>query len=266
MTCGIYRILNLANGKCYVGSSCNIEQRLSQHFRHLAKGTHHSILLQRAFLKYGRECFDVEILEECAKNETLAREQYYLDLYNSYNPSLGYNIAKDATASMRGTKASEETRKKMSASIKKAGYRPSEWHKEILRERMTNRVITDECRKNMSDSHKGSIPTNLEELRLFNIGRKHSEEQNKWQSNYNKANGIQPPPLALENTIKANQKTYPGVISSEGEIFYSITNMKKFCREHGLVSTRMFDLMKGTSQNKQHHGWMTLSEYYGELT
>ena len=52
---GIYRIKNLINGKCYYGSSKEIEKRLKRHKRELNSNTHINCVLQRAWNKYGHQ-------------------------------------------------------------------------------------------------------------------------------------------------------------------------------------------------------------------
>ena len=82
---GIYEILNKDTKKSYIGSSKQIEKRWEQHLQALEKGEHHSILLQRAWNKYGKECFEFIVKEECKEEELLVREQKYLDLKPEYN-------------------------------------------------------------------------------------------------------------------------------------------------------------------------------------
>lgn len=82
---GIYEILNKDTKKSYIGSSKQIEKRWEQHLQALEKGEHHSILLQRAWNKYGKECFEFIVKEECKEEELLIREQKYLDLKPEYN-------------------------------------------------------------------------------------------------------------------------------------------------------------------------------------
>jgi len=82
---GIYEIKNKVTGKCYVGSSKQIEKRWQQHLLALRKGTHHSILLQRAWNKYGEECFAFEVREECQEGDLLEKEQQYLNNKPEYN-------------------------------------------------------------------------------------------------------------------------------------------------------------------------------------
>ena len=82
---GVYRIKNLINGKCYYGSSKNIEKRWSRHKRELNNNTHINCILQRAWDKYGENNFIFEIIEVCAINVLLETEQKYLDLQPDYN-------------------------------------------------------------------------------------------------------------------------------------------------------------------------------------
>lgn len=112
MKSGIYQILNLVNGKMYIGSSNNIERRIYDHGALLLNNRHHSIHLQRAFDKYGNENFDVNILEYCEENILLEKEQYYLNLYLEADKYLtgesdtfikkGYNICPFAIKGFTG--------------------------------------------------------------------------------------------------------------------------------------------------------------------
>jgi group I intron endonuclease len=93
MKCGIYKIYNCINKKIYIGQSEDIERRWQQH--KYGKGNKH---LRSSFLKYGLINFEFIILEECENDKiTLTqREQYYIDLFESYNPQKGYNKNKSA--------------------------------------------------------------------------------------------------------------------------------------------------------------------------
>lgn len=91
---GIYKIENKTNGKIYIGSSKNIENRWKQHKTLLKVGKHHSRHLQYAWDKYGEDSFSFCILEEVLQPEELFnREQYWMDKLQSYNPENGYNIS-----------------------------------------------------------------------------------------------------------------------------------------------------------------------------
>lgn len=110
---GIYKILNNITGDFYIGSSCNLKQRKNTHFRSLRKGTHHSIILQRAVNKYGIDNFIFEIIENCKKEKLIEKEQYYFDLLYPL-----YNIAKKAGSTIGIKNTDEQKNKKRIYAIK----------------------------------------------------------------------------------------------------------------------------------------------------
>lgn len=86
---GIYMIINTINGKRYIGSSKNIQQRLQTHRSNLRHGYHGNEYLQNAWNKYGENNFEYSILEFCSEEERIKREQYYVDtLKPEYNISI----------------------------------------------------------------------------------------------------------------------------------------------------------------------------------
>lgn len=92
---GIYFIINKINNKIYIGSANNFLERKNRHIRELEKGRHHSILLQRAWDKYGRKNFEFHFIESCSKKYLFVIEQKYLDFYKPFSPK-GYNISHKA--------------------------------------------------------------------------------------------------------------------------------------------------------------------------
>ena len=91
--CGVYKIVNAVNGKIYVGSSNNIQNRWSQHKKALNDGTHGNPYLQSAWNKYGANNFSFEIIEECSPDLQFEREQFYLNSLNPFDKN-GYNIVR----------------------------------------------------------------------------------------------------------------------------------------------------------------------------
>lgn len=110
--CGIYSITNTLNGHAYIGSAVNISKRWSKHISDLKNNGHHSGHLQNAWNKYGVDCFEFSILEQCKKEQLIEREQFYID---SEHPE--YNIAPTAGSSL-GREFSVETRALISAAMK----------------------------------------------------------------------------------------------------------------------------------------------------
>ena len=86
MSCGIYKIENLLNGKSYIGQSIEIEHRFAKH-----KCAKDDFYIHRAIRKYGVENFSFKILEECNLEELNEKEKYWIKYYNSLTPN-GYNM------------------------------------------------------------------------------------------------------------------------------------------------------------------------------
>lgn len=134
-TSGIYRIRNLKNGKCYVGSASYLVQRKYRHFSSLEKNCHDNEHLQSAYNKYGKENFVFEILIYCDKESLLTLEALFIKGYCSYKREYGYN-KREIPNSNIGMKMSKESSKKKSLSLK-------------------GRIITEEHRKKLSASNRG---------------------------------------------------------------------------------------------------------------
>lgn len=96
---GIYRIKNLINGKCYYGSSKEIEKRWKTHLNQLRNKKHINCILQNAWNKYGEDNFIFEIVEECELEKLFEVEQKYIDTCGDYNIGIkasgGDNISKN---------------------------------------------------------------------------------------------------------------------------------------------------------------------------
>lgn len=88
----IYKIINKVNGKFYLGSTNNFNRRVRDHSNLLNKNKHHSILLQRAWNKYGENNFDFKIIE-IVNGDLKKKEQEYLD-NNIDSGDRCYNISK----------------------------------------------------------------------------------------------------------------------------------------------------------------------------
>lgn len=89
----IYKILNITNGKFYIGSASYYDKRIGKHIYHLRRNNHPNRYLQNAWNKYKEESFYFFIIEETTKELLLEREQYWLDKTQCYNREIGYNIA-----------------------------------------------------------------------------------------------------------------------------------------------------------------------------
>lgn len=100
MACGIYKITNLVNNRCYIGQSVDIKRRWRNERAAAFNEKSHSYntILSKAFRKYcvvkdGKVDFSnfrFEILEECFVEALNEREQHYVSKYNAYET--GYNM------------------------------------------------------------------------------------------------------------------------------------------------------------------------------
>ena len=180
---GIYQIVNLVDGKKYIGSSNNLHNRKAKHFSTLRNNKHHNCYLQRAFNKYGEDSFSFEIIEFVnTEDELLLREQYYIELYQVCDRNKGYNLIVDATRNilpkesrekislaLKGKTLSEETKLKMSLALK--GSKNPMYSKTLSEETklkislaQKGRIFSEETKRKMSLAKKGK--TLSEEIKL----------------------------------------------------------------------------------------------------
>jgi group I intron endonuclease len=174
---GIYEIVNLVNGKRYIGSAVNFAGRWSEHRRQLKTKTHHSRYLQRSWDRYGPDAFDFLVIEFCDPADLIAREQFAID---AFRPE--FNTCRIAGSTL-GIKYTPEAKARVSAALKgkRSGIKrdPSSVGKMAASHR--GRKRSEETRKRISTAKVGSkMPPRSEEHRLklsaAQKGRKKSPE------------------------------------------------------------------------------------------
>lgn len=160
---GVYAIINLIDGKKYVGSaSRSIYKRWDDHRRDLANGRHHSIHLQRAWDKYGEVAFVFQVVAICNPDMCLRLEQLWINCFRTADRQYGYNMSPTA-GSTRGKMHTEEAIERMRNAHR--GHKQSaEWvSKRVssMRNRGTKRksppARSYEHRMNLSAAMKGKI-------------------------------------------------------------------------------------------------------------
>lgn len=87
----IYKITNLANGKCYIGQTTRtVESRWSSHISIVGTNQVGCAKLKNAMEYYGIDNFAIQTIEECDNSKLDNREKYWINYYDSVN--MGYNI------------------------------------------------------------------------------------------------------------------------------------------------------------------------------
>lgn len=190
---GIYKIQSeIKPERFYVGSAGTLNNRWHLHLRQLRANKHHSIKLQRHYNKYGEEDLIFSVIQNCNNEDLIKEEQKYIDLYKPY-----FNVNSYAV-SCRGTKRSDETKKKISEAHKgkichtskhteeskkkmserKKGWRPTTEMRENMRRGQLGRKLSEEARMKISIKNKGKVVSEYtrEKIRQSHLGLKPSLE------------------------------------------------------------------------------------------
>jgi group I intron endonuclease len=240
---GIYKIQHI-DGKMYVGSAINIDKRWKLHLAQLHSNRHHSILLQRAWNKYGEVAFKFEVLEivdNPTKELLEEREQFWMDYYQCYDPEKGYNVAIKAGTNL-GIKKSKEARLKLSLARKGCvAWNKDSWKDKVSEEEL---VAYYQAGNSMGDC-KMKFHISLDSIRLIlrrnNVmrspleGRRQEKFRNKIRMTVigkpSPRKGIKTEKISWNNGIWKSK-------ASEEEIveFYKLGNSIQDCHEHFNIS------------------------------
>lgn len=155
----IYKWIHKESQKIYIGkTSRTLRERISEHI-FLSKKETSKWHFAMALRKYGREGFDISVVEVCENLEKLnEREKYWIDFYNSRNPKFGYNCkeggegknhSKETCEKIRqirlGTTRSKETRKKIGL---KSLHRKIPRTQEYIQGRKKRKIVVcNECKE-----------------------------------------------------------------------------------------------------------------------
>lgn len=202
--CGIYKITCLPNNKIYIGSSSDIKNRWCRHRKNMETGKGNPNMLN-SYKKYGKNNFIFEIIEECETNELINREIYWADFYKSNghtlfncgdfieSPTRGVEVSLETrlkisksligNARTKGKKQSEETKKKISESLKKLGRKISKDNLEKLVE-ACKKPKTEQHKLNLSKSHTELKGIKLICLETNEIYKSYKEAADKLNTDY----------------------------------------------------------------------------------
>lgn len=182
----IYKIINLTNGKFYIGSTNNTKVRFRTHRNKLRKGCHHCAHLQAAWNMYGEEAFIFKVVSTIAEGESL-QEAEDLWLLKHFGAEHCYNTGRRSGAPWRGgirekhpnfgSAVSDEERQRISNTLKsfyaaapenhpRYGKRHTEETKRLISEHRKGKMagenhyrygqtVSDEVKKKIGDAQRG---------------------------------------------------------------------------------------------------------------
>ncbi len=227
---GIYACVCIDNNKIYIGSSETLRSRIKiGHINKLKRKKHDNVLIQRANDLYGEGSILWYLIEEVFDiSKLIEREQFYMDLFQSYERNFGFNINKIAgkppANNRSGIKYTEERKARFMAA--RRGH--------------SNPFLVKDP--------QGVIHSFLDSIQDFAI-----------------KNDLLPAKLSLLLRGVAKQHkgwTLPETVIKEKEIFslqspdgkiFKFTNKMQFVKEHGLTEAGVLKVLDGTySQCK---GW-----------
>lgn len=160
---GIYIITNTVNDKAYIGSSVDIHKRWKRHLKDLKANKHHSIILQRAWNKYGEKSFTFSVLEKCSEENLLNEENYYFKILKpEYNT---YLVAGSPLGSIRSEEAITKNRNYALVNNLKPPLQPTKrvtmLDYNTSEELVTFESITDACKSVGKDFNYASAISNV---------------------------------------------------------------------------------------------------------
>jgi group I intron endonuclease len=216
---GIYKITN-SKGKIYIGQSIDFKKREKEYNK--MKNCKGQILLYNSLKKYGPKNHIFEIIEECSLEQLNERERYWQEYYNVVGEN-GLNCRFTKTNDRSGF-CSQETKQKMSKS-------------------QTNRIITEEHRKNIGKALIGGKRSQETKQKMSQSlkGKKVSEETKQKMSQSQK--------LWKRKTKQVIQyDTHLNIIQA----FSSVKEAAEFFKVH---ESNIRDAVNGRSKTSNGYVW-----------
>lgn len=270
---GIYQIRCVPTGKIYVGSAVDLRERWRHHVGALRRGTHGNRYLQLAWNEHGEESFEFSVLENVQTNDLLTSEQVWIAKSRCTDRKIGYNICGVAESpgetgaqvweGFVDPDGNERTIANLHGFCRQHGLDfPSMlrlasgesklksykgWtHRNSVRER--DYIKTHEGFIDPDGFPVGPITNLAAFCREHGLDKTHmvavAHGRICSHRGWTHMNGRQ--------SVVAVLRTHKGFVDPNGQRVV-ITNLREFCREHGLHPVHMFGLKSG--KRKSHKGW-----------
>jgi len=208
MAIAVYQIVNKINGKSYVGITNDLERRWAEH----TKGDG-SLIVYNALRKHGEDNFSFCLIERVENwQNACEKEKYYIKFLNTKTPH-GYNLTDGGDGNSeiggwnKGVSPSEEIRERISDTLKeyfKNNSNPfkGKFHSEESRKKISKsckKAMTVERREGISRIQKGRKASDETKRKMsaamvgeknHHYGKKFSEEHRKRLPDIHKGKGM----------------------------------------------------------------------------
>lgn len=166
----IYESKNKINGKKYIGQH---KSNIFENTKYIGSG----IIIKTAIKKYGKENFEVRLLEECSsKKELNEKEKYWIKYFNADNDNNYYNMTKggDGNTDGIGWKGKHHTKQAkekigLAHKNKKIAEEQINKYKNTISKRSEEQKKI--IKKHMSKAHIGYIMPNEQKEKITNTLR-----------------------------------------------------------------------------------------------
>lgn len=154
----IYKITNKVNGKIYIGKTSKTAQyRFKRHVQEAVsknKLGRNNFYFHKALVKYGRDNFSIDVLQECETAEEAAKlEIEYISKYHSQDHLIGYNLTKGGEGVVGRKKTQQEIEKHRQKMI---GRKLSQEHKMAISRANKGKQISLITRQKISMKNSGA--------------------------------------------------------------------------------------------------------------
>lgn len=229
MTCGIYKLSFNGTNKVYIGQSINIESRFKAHIRCLNTGSH-TYKLQNAYKLYGMP--QLEILVECSKEELDFCENESIQIWDCIENGFNSCLEAGDTPTLRGELHGRSKFSNIEIT-------------EVFNLLIDNPLLTQQEISLLTGVSKDTIND-------ISCGKTHLWLKQAYPDRY--------PQLEIlklnRNSLRKEQaitKVYPDIKSPGGDL-YSVRNISKFAREHGLNRSNLCSMLNGKAKSIK--GWV----------